>query len=135
MSELYFRDGTIKAAIISRKARLMPLNRSRQNDHLAAYHDWFANCREAKAFLAEVLAAKDDQAGADLDVNCLFLVRQTTDSLFALYLDAENNGKSYKTCAIGRVLQRRGKTYEDYKGFLRQRGLLTADNILKEVVA
>jgi hypothetical protein len=134
MSELYFRDGTIKATITSREARLMPLNRSWQNGHLAACHDWFDSCREAKAFLAEVLAAKDDQAKTGGDVNCLFLVRQTTDSLFALYLDAENNGKSYKTCAIGRVLQRRGKTYEDYKGFLRQRGLLAADNILKGVV-
>jgi hypothetical protein len=135
MSELYFRDGTIKAVITGREARLMPLNRARQNDHLIAYHDWFESCREAKAFCAEVLAAKDDQAEAGVDVNYLLLVRQTTDSLFALYMDAENNGKAYKTYSIGRVLQRRGKTYEDYKGFLRQRNLLAADDTLKGVVA
>ena len=132
---MHYRDGTIKAAMTSREARLIPLYRARQNDMMSAYAVWFDNYREAKAFLAEVLAAKDDQAEAGRGVNYLVLIQHSTADLFAAYYEAEDNGKGYKTYAIGRVLSRRGFAYSDYQAFLRKRGLETAKDIRKGVVA
>jgi hypothetical protein len=135
MCELYYRDGTIKAAMTSREAQLMPLYRARDNGLLAAYTVWFDNYREAKAFLAEVLAAKDDQAKAGRDVNYLVLVQRKTDDLLREYYEAETNGKGYKTYAIGLVLSRRGLAYSDYQAFVRERGLVADDGALKGVAA
>ena len=114
MSEFY-EDGRVLAAITSRESRLIPLYRVRQVPGMTAETRWFLTQAEAKVYLAAVkeLAAMGIYPG--------WLEKKTDEELFLLYGDAENDGDGDKTYEIGKVLTARGKTYEDYKEFMKAR--------------
>jgi hypothetical protein len=76
---------------------------------------WFDRQTGAEEYLATVKTL------AVMGIYPGWLEKKTTGELFLLYSDAENNAEGDKTCEIGKVLTARGKTYEDYKAFMKAR--------------